>query len=429
MYANLEDKEVDKLTSKFPNYEDSAPVNETLRQQLVQLSRDNFVAYSLAAESKIADSVFDRTIAQNILMPLKYFLENRTFDFGTRRFQMRGYLSGLVDQMVTALDFDPVLNRVVMILRLPDSYLLYMKYLLDDIGGSSSVLCEIQTSEPMLLDVKFFCHLNPSTIVILGMARCYIVELPLIDMNQLRFLDLDSFGKQQPIDFRQKSAREVSRYRDFGAEYNYFGSKLNQARVTRIFPNINFSNFSITKANSYIVFWNRFSKNVQVHDVDTKETFWLYTTHFFDTVEVSNASTEKIVCYSRTDSVGQITIFNLKTQHNFLITVRRNKIQELFEMIGQEVDPSLISSSDYIEVAFWGHQDHVVVLVNGCLLFFANKAYDKSYRESEVSRMHYVLNNVFSLRREIATKVLLIRQTPTRPISASDSQRFRRRPR
>lgn len=404
MYANQDDREVDKLTSKFPAYEEAIPVNEPLQRELISLSRNNFLAYSLSAESQITDLTFSRTFLQDMTMPIKFWIENRTLGFDERRKQLRSYFNNLVERLIIAVDFDPVNNRVIMIIRSKTSYFLFMRHLLDNVG-SSIIFFEIKTSEPMLLDVKFFCPFNQNVIVILGLARCYIVELPQIEMNQLSYLNLDSFGVLQNVASTQKNPNVSSKFLNFGNELNYFGSNLSQVRISRIFPNINFTNVSVSKGSSYIIFWSRLSKNLQVHNVATKETFWLAAQHFFDTVEVSNASFEKILCYSRTTSIGYITIFNLKTQHRYLITVRRNRVQDFFEMLGQQVDPNYISSSEYIEAAFSGHQDNVVVLVNGCLLFFTNKSYDKDYLDSHANRMQYTFNNIFSLRKEISLKV------------------------
>jgi hypothetical protein len=204
---------------------------------------------------------------------------------------------------------------------------------------------------------------------------------------------------------RQLKNLSVSHLSNRKNEGEPYGFSQSGVQLIRTFTNSNFTNMTITKGSSYIVFWSRLSKWLSVVNTATNEHFSIRCAHFFDTVEASRASFDKLLCFSKLDGRAVVTVVNVKIRSTYQIHVRKRQIMDFFEVSDQQADANLITSNSDFDAKFYGRTDNVIVMVNGCALFFTNKAYERDYLESQVTRMHYELNNVISMREKLNKSV------------------------
>ena len=338
------------------------PIQETVNIQKNPPNRSNFV-YQVERVFHPQDKSPGLT---PLLFHLRYLITNRSFFSPGKHEKMALELNKRQNSFLIDYDFDRKTGRLVMLLRSFDEYLIVDNCL--TITRERKVV--VKTEDGCLLGIKYFCEYNTGKVLVISDRNVYQVQLDdglLSDDNTVLLVN--------PL-------------------YNTNMNMNTSSKVIGIFNFPNISSISISRVNSFIVFWSVYSKSITVLESCKKDYKSYYIGHFFDNVLFSSVNTENLILFDSERDNSCFTIINLKKGFKQCISVNEKMLKRELSYMNEQLIPN-----NKLSVSFNGENDDVIVVRNNCLLIFRNKALEDDIFNIFISPFNYQLSKFEYLNR------------------------------
>lgn len=355
----LEDKSM-----KTAQFADSTPTVST--RDMRSMFTSNF-AYHLMQQMQNPDNTGG-------LPYIKYIAEYLSTNHGFPSFkQFASNITHMMEKQrsfFVSIDFDKFNGRILALVKIGDEYGLINFW----VGETKESFYILRTNEPLLFEAKYYSPYNLGVVIIIGTDQVFIIDLH----------EFEHLGSMN-IDLTTKSA-------SVRADIPFNAPELKKTLAIK-----NSTSVSISKGNSFLLFWSPFSKVINIFTYYNHENTQHRLGHYIDTVEFSKINTEIVILYDSKKNKRAITILNLKKDFSQTLDINS-------AMIKRECDYRRIpfEKNDDMVANLVGKSDKLVIVKNGCLLVFENINYDMNYFDLYVGPMFYKLKTVTHVSEKVS---------------------------
>ena len=390
-----------------PNFKvRSSNGGQTEAVQTLRLSQTNLLVHFLSQNNESTLPGVNQSIFAKIDMTARYLYENHCF---LNLHLGLGYsleLHRLIASAVISHDTDHSSGRIIILIKSSKGYHLCYKDLTE--GTSSAIFFDVNTHEVALTCVKFYSRASPSSILITGLARVYLLDLRLRAHDSAHSNILNLY--EPSVYNSQKRESAVERLSVYQSNSKTFGNSFEVPSFVndyccRSFANERHIETSPSLNGVFLINWSFLSKSFTCINTSTDEVTTYTSPIFFDRVQFSANSAERVIVYSNQLNNNSLVVFNLKTSHFSKVYYSQKIINRYFDMYSPNSKISIITDSKRVEALFYGKEDNLVVLLNGCLILYKNRGFEKDFLDSHTGKIIYELNNVISIRETLYRKV------------------------
>ena len=404
-----------------PNFKVRGPSDgQAEAVRTLRLSQSNLLVHFLSRNKESSLAGVNRSLLARIDMTARYLYENHCF---LNLHSGLGYsleLHRLMTSAVISHDTDYSSGRIVILVKSSKGYHLCYKDLTE--VTSTAVFFDVNTHEVALTCVKFYSRATPFSVLITGLARVYLLDLRLSAHDNayshtVNLYEPSVFNAQKKESAAERLSVYQSNSKTFGNSFEV-PSSVNDY-CCRSFVNERHIKTSPSLNGVFLINWSFLSKSFTCINTSTDEVTTYSSSIFFDQVQFSTNSTEKVILYSNRLTNNSLVVFNLKTGHFSKVYFSQKIINRYFDMYSPNSKISIITDSKRVEALFYGKEDNLVVLLNGCLILYKNRGFEKDFLDSHTGKIIYELNNVISIRETLYRKVNSL-------VPAYGSARYRR---
>lgn len=410
--------ESEKRSALTPRFNEKRSLELTRLPETVpkieSFSFRNELARHLSGKKKLVFKKYD-----NSFLDLFEFFVSKFRNWhkdGQRISQIKAYelTEKVTNSSVVSFDLDSTNHRLLMLLRVENDYLLYLK------GFKNGELYHYETytivsNEQVLLEARFYSKHDKKKLIILGISNIYLVELRPENASRGERIDLTlTTGKNWMDKIIDEKGRENA----------YSESKRTKFYILKTFPNDNFTSVKVSFTGSHLICFSRLSNKVRVINLENDADTELTVKHPFDDVAISSFSEERIMSFSSGQNECKATLFNLKWNKSLQIFVDEKRILELQKSRKLELPFETVSVQSDCMCCFQGPEDNVLMFVLGRVLIFKCQHRKADHTSKPENSLMYELAGFVNVGSSFNAEVGLAEGVPQRghnvPIDHSD---------
>lgn len=337
-------------------------------------------------------------LIEKIKFNLQFFYQNKKKDKPKIHQKANQIIEKITRNRVISTDVDYINDRLLILLKSGNDFTLFVKELKNDSWKQSTTL-PIISNEQFFLSAKFYCPMSPGLLVLLGLNQVYLIRVSEDHSNFTKTIDLTHSPQYTPISPYLNAYQTKLSSPDLSSS---------SASLLAIYSNKNYTDFVVTAANSFLVFYSQLSPKITVICPTSNLSYDIYASHLFDKAETSHFSPHKVLFYSNSAENCQVSIYNLKTRDCSKLTINESLLVSFTRK--HKFDPSRFqpTSSNNAFCKFQGQENNILVSLLGMVFIFRNLNFDKENIDLIAKNMVYTLVNVVCLTPVFNTQVSLL---------------------